>query len=314
MKNIKSPINYTGNKYRLLDQIKPHFPEKTGVFVDLFCGGATVGFNVKAEKIILIDNNKYVIGLLKHLAIQDYDNFLKRLEKIIDKYNLSYSAKNTYKFYKDQISEIGNNGLKKYNEVGFYKMREDYNKLKNKLSAEAMDLLYMLMVYGFNNDIRFNSKEEYNLPVGKTDLNKNNIKKLKEYMERAKEIDYEFVCGSFKDKKIQEKIHSADFIYADPPYLITDAVYNEAGGWTHNDELQLLDLLTSVKNNGKKFILSNVLSKNNKQNIYLENWIKTEPNIRMIELNYNYVSSSYNKIDRYCNEREIIVGVDNDKY
>ena len=37
-KNICSPMNYIGGKYKLLPQILPLFPEFTGTFVDLFCG------------------------------------------------------------------------------------------------------------------------------------------------------------------------------------------------------------------------------------------------------------------------------------
>ena len=57
MKNfIKSPINYTGNKYRLLEQFKKYIPETNDVFVDLFCGGATVGFNINANVIMLFED------------------------------------------------------------------------------------------------------------------------------------------------------------------------------------------------------------------------------------------------------------------
>lgn len=35
---IKSPINYTGGKYRLLNKIIPLFPENINTFVDLFGG------------------------------------------------------------------------------------------------------------------------------------------------------------------------------------------------------------------------------------------------------------------------------------
>jgi len=53
---MKTPLNYTGNKSRLIDQFINHFPDNVGVFVDLFCGGATVGLSVNAKKIIFIDN------------------------------------------------------------------------------------------------------------------------------------------------------------------------------------------------------------------------------------------------------------------
>ncbi len=46
---IRSPLNYTGNKYRILDQLIPHMPKNINVLVDLFAGGATVGLNVNGR-------------------------------------------------------------------------------------------------------------------------------------------------------------------------------------------------------------------------------------------------------------------------
>ena len=46
MDYIKSPLNYTGNKYRLLNQFEKFFPKEIDTFVDLFCGGATVGLSL----------------------------------------------------------------------------------------------------------------------------------------------------------------------------------------------------------------------------------------------------------------------------
>ena len=110
MEFIKSPINYTGNKYRILDQITKYFPKKVDTFVDLFSGGATVGFNVNAKKIILIDSNEKIVNLLIYLASSEFELLVKELEKLIKKYNLSYSAKYGYEKYKLFID--GNNGLK----------------------------------------------------------------------------------------------------------------------------------------------------------------------------------------------------------
>ena len=50
MKYVKSCLNYTGGKYKLLPQIIPLFPEDINMFVDLFCGGCNVGINVNAKK------------------------------------------------------------------------------------------------------------------------------------------------------------------------------------------------------------------------------------------------------------------------
>ena len=42
MSYIKSCLNYTGGKYKLLNQILPLFPQDIDKFIDLFCGGASV--------------------------------------------------------------------------------------------------------------------------------------------------------------------------------------------------------------------------------------------------------------------------------
>ncbi|MBU4343608.1 MAG: Dam family site-specific DNA-(adenine-N6)-methyltransferase [Candidatus Omnitrophica bacterium] len=306
MAYIRSPINYTGNKYRLLGQLRKFLPQKTGVFVDLFCGGATVGFNVNAKKVILIDNNKYVIELLKYLAKTNFSEIISSIENIIYEYNLSYSAKHSYSYYKKQGFVNGNNGLKEYNKEGFYRLREDFNRLKYKFTKKGMCMLYSLMVYGFNNDLRFNNKGEYNLPIGKTDFNKNNIRKLYAFSKRAREINYEFICGDFRDKT-RDIIMNADFVYADPPYLITTAVYNENGGWNQDLEIDLLRLLEDLEKKKKRFTLSNVLFKDGAVNQHLRGWIKKNKNITAHRLNYHYRSSSYNKKNRGAGEAEVVV-------
>lgn len=303
---IKSPINYTGNKYRILSQITKYFPQKIDTFVDLFCGGATVGFNVDANHIVLIDSDSKIINLLKTLAIKDINKIIKEIESNILKYNLSYSLKKTYTFYKENGYVEGNNGLKKYNSVGFYKLRSDYNELKNKNSFKANIMLYTLMVYGFNNDIRFNSYGKYNLPVGKTDFNKNNYEKLLAYNERAKKISYEFICADFRNEKVKEIIDKADFVYCDPPYLITTAVYNENHGWSSRDEKDLLELLKNINKGNKKFALSNVLKKVDKTNTILEKWI-IENNFNKHNIEYHYRSASYNKKNRDGKEEEVLI-------
>lgn len=303
---IKSPLNYTGNKYRILPQITKYFPKHTKVFVDMFCGGATVGFNVDAEKVILIDSNPRVINLLKFLAEKDINVIISKIEKVIEQYDLSYSYKYTYKKYREEGYVVGNNGLKKYNEKGFYRLREDYNKLSNKNTDKANILLYTLMVYGFNNDIRFNNFGEFNLPVGKTDFNKNNYEKLIAYNKRAKETVYEFICADFRSKEVNEILKKATFVYCDPPYLITTAVYNENDGWNFSKEEALLKLLSKLEKKNIPFALSNVLKTKLRTNTQLENWIQENDYI-VHKINYHYKSSSYNKKNRDREEQEILV-------
>lgn len=304
---MKTPLNYTGNKSRLIKQFKNYFPEKINVFVDLFCGGATVGLSINAKKVFFIDNNPNVINLLKHLSKYNFELLLVRLEKLIVKYNLSYSAKFGYKMYRKNIEKTDNNGLKVYNTDGFYKLRTDYNSLKNKSSKNALDLLYLLVVYAFNNDMRFNKKGEFNLPIGKTDLNNNNIKKLVNYIDRVKKINCVFLCGDFRDKKIKDILMKADFIYADPPYLLGDAVYNENGNWTEKTENELIALLEVLNKSNKKFALSNVLHKVGSSNKPLSDWLFKRTDLHIFDIDYHYRSASYNKINRNAQEKEVLI-------
>ena len=178
--------------------------------------------------------------------------------------------------------------------------------MSNKNTDKANILLYILMVYGFNNDIRFNNFGEFNLPVGKTDFNKNNYEKLIAYNKRAKETVYEFICADFRSKEVNEILKKATFVYCDPPYLITTAVYNENDGWNCSKEEALLKLLSKLEKKNIPFALSNVLKTKLRTNTQLENWIENNDYI-VHKINYHYKSSSYNKKNRDREEQEILV-------
>jgi DNA adenine methylase len=47
---IKSPMNYIGNKYRILPQIQRWFPKDINTMVDIFSGGCDVIINTMANK------------------------------------------------------------------------------------------------------------------------------------------------------------------------------------------------------------------------------------------------------------------------
>ena len=311
---IKSPLNYTGNKYRILPQILPYFPKDAKVVVDLFCGGATVGLNVDCEKVIFVDNNPKVIGLLQFFAKAIFENLIAELITLAEQYNLSCSYINTYKIYKDTLNDKNtNNGLKEFNSKGFYDLRKDYNALDDKTTDYAYKMLYLLMLYGFNNDIRFSKEGNYNLPIGKTDLNAINVKKLKDFMIKLQSIDAEFICSDFNSPQVQQILQIADFVYLDPPYLITTAVYNETNKWNENKEYELLELIEKLCNDEKRFILSNVLTKNIKgvvkRNEPLYYWTKKimADRLKIVDIDYHYRSASYNKKHRDALEREVII-------
>ena len=63
---INSPLNYIGNKYKLLNQIMPYLNEKSDKFVDIFAGSGLVGLNSDCKEVILNDNNEITIELLNY--------------------------------------------------------------------------------------------------------------------------------------------------------------------------------------------------------------------------------------------------------
>lgn len=123
---IQSPLNYTGGKFKLLPQILPLFPANIDIFVDLFCGGANVGVNVKSNKTILNDTNDnltLLFSMFKNLG----DDFLPLVDEIIEKYQLSQSSKYGYDYYNCD----SNTGLAPYNKDKFLKLRDDFNNSKD---------------------------------------------------------------------------------------------------------------------------------------------------------------------------------------
>ena len=87
-KMIKSPLNYTGGKFKLLPQILPFFPKEIDVFYDIFCGGANVAINVNAKKIIGIDINKKIIDLYNYFLTKNSEDLCNEISEIINIYNL----------------------------------------------------------------------------------------------------------------------------------------------------------------------------------------------------------------------------------
>jgi len=300
---IESPLNYTGNKSRLLDQLLPLFPKNIHTFYDICCGGASVGLNVDAKSVVCVDKNDHLIKLLKTLQKRTAKNILKNTEQIIADFGLSYSDKYGFDAYKKYVKD--NNGLKYYNQEGYLKLRDFFNKT----NFERYDIkslhLYVLLMFCFNNDLRFNSKDQFNMPIGKTDFNKNKKQKLLSFKDGTKDKDIVFRMADFNI--LRELNHENNsFVYIDPPYLITTATYTESNGWNDVSEQELLDCLTYLDQQNVKFALSNVLEKNGAKNTLLEKWIKKK-DFNIIDINNHYSSASYNKKNRYASEREILV-------
>lgn len=299
---ISSPLNYTGGKFKLLSQILPLFPKKIEHFFDIFCGGCNVGINVKCERVTLIDSNAPLIYLYQTFQNLEKTEIFNWIYEIISDYGLSLVSRNGYEFYNCE----SNAGLGEYNRESFNRLRDDFNK-STVLDYHYYVMLYVIIVYAFNNQIRFNSAGKFNLPVGKRDFNSKMHSKLLAFIERIQSGNYKFICQDFRDFYI-EQTSEDDFIYADPPYLITCATYNENGGWNSADESDLLKFLDRVNALGKKFALSNVLrSKGRENKILLKRLDKNSDVYHVVHLKHSYSNSNYHKTNKNSVSDEVLI-------
>lgn len=295
---LKSCLNYTGGKYKLLKQIMPLFPREIDRFVDLFCGGANVVLNVQANGWIrAIDKQKEVIRLFNTLKRSSEKEVIQRIETLIGMYGLSDTKRNGYAKYGCDSGD----GLAFYNRAPYLKLRADYND-RSKDSSYYDLVFYLLTVYGFNNQIRFNKKGQYNIPVGKRDFNDKIQANLTHFIRAIKNKDIDFICGDFRQTKID--LSEGDFLYADPPYLISTATYNEQNGWTETEETALLDLLDTLNAKGVKFALSNVLEHKGRENGLLKKWAE---HYSIHYLDYNYRNANYQLKEKTTKTSEVLI-------
>ncbi|MEO2600933.1 Dam family site-specific DNA-(adenine-N6)-methyltransferase [Clostridium butyricum] len=289
---IKSPLNYTGGKYKLLPQILPYFPENIDSFYDLFAGGCNVGINVKANNIVCNDNLKQIIDLMNYWSSNTENYLNNKIKYIINKYSLSESSLYGYEYYNCN----SNNGLSKYNDLKWRKLREDYNTNKD------IELLYPLIVFTFNNNIKFDSDNNFIAGgCNKRDFNKSLEKNFIKYIDRLNEVNIKFTSKDFKELKIDD-LNSQDFVYCDPPYLVTKATYND--GWNETYERELLELLDKLNEKGIRFALSNVLENKGKSNDILKEWCKK---YNTYHLNNTYGNCSYHAKDKSNNSTDEVL-------
>ena len=153
MSYIEPPMNYTGSKFKLLEQLLPEFDKAKSTFVDVFCCGGSVQTNVldKYEKVIANDIIIDLIGIHKGLLHSD---------EIITKTKELCPGKD--------------------NPVGYGTLRENYN---GNPSPEG---LWALMLSSTNNMVRFNQNLKYNQTFGKRSWNDSTQKKVNQEVEDMK--------------------------------------------------------------------------------------------------------------------------------
>lgn len=246
----RSPINYMGGKYRSLKHIIPHFPSNINTFYDLFAGSGTVHLNTRANSVIVNDTHHIVISLQEFISNNNPNEIYNKLNDLADKYSL-YS----------EDSE------------GYIELRKIYNSDKDPIKLLA------LSQHSFNYLIRFNQQGGFNASHGKgiSKLSQDFLEKLINFKSKSEESNNKYLTLDFREVLNLHSLHSDDLIYCDPPYLLSEAVYNEKrafGGWCEQDTLDLFKLLNNVNEKGSKFALTEMLSSKGRVNEQLIKWVE----------------------------------------
>lgn len=257
----ESPLNYIGSKSKMVTAIKRNLPNNVQEFYDLFGGGFNVGINIDGSPVIYNDINHFVRELVESFRTYDTYEYLLYMRQIIKKF-----------------------GLEKGNADSYTKARDYYNSLPtNKRDPR---LLYTIILYGYQQQIRFNGDHNFNNPVGMRWFNDKVLEKMISFSRVIKTGSFKFLSQDFS--KTLGEIKPNAFVYMDPPYMLTTGSYNDGkrgfSGWTIKDEERLLEFADSLNKSGIRFMISYVLEHGGKINSRISSWIE-ERKYKLIEVN-----------------------------
>ena len=277
----RSPFFYVGDKFKLVPQLEDNFPKDIDRFIEPFCGGGSVFLNTKANSYLLNDIDSYMVEL--HKFLMSYSNrqeqFWDEIKLNIDKYKLSatFLGKDVPQEYRKEFVKTY---FAKYNKESHMKLRADFNQNKDDMMQ-----LYLLLIYGFNRMLRFNSKGDFNLPVGNVDFNKNVVDALNAYFDYVEGKDINMFNLDFQEfvEKVQPTPN--DMVYLDPPYLITFSEYNKL--WNEDSEMRLIDFLDDLNSRNVRFAVSNVLWHRKRYNGTFNEWAQK---YNIVRVKSNYIS------------------------
>lgn len=287
IKQAKPFLKWAGGKGQLLEKFLSFYPPelKEGEiknYYEPFIGGGAVFFDVvqryKIHSAVLYDINEDLV--LAYKVIQ------KDVQKLIE---ILFTIRKKYeKLEEEKRAEFYYSTRKKFNSTLSI---IDYSVYSEKWIQRAAQIIFLNKTC-FNGLFRFNSKGEYNVPVGSYKnpkiLDEENLLNVSEILNIAtiKKADFSEV----------EKVADADsFIYFDPPYRPLNAS-SSFTSYSKNkfgdaEQIKLAELFKRLNKKGMKLMLSNSDPKNDNPNdnffdeIYKDFNIARIPATRMINSN-----------------------------
>lgn len=235
------PFKTQGIKTKLIPLIKKNACiDSSQLWIEPFMGSGVVGLNVAPKRAVFADLNPHIVNFYRKLKSRELNT------SIVAEYLMEQGA---------LLSERG--------EDHYYFIREKFNN-----ECDPLDFLFLNRSC-FNGMIRFNRKNEFNVPYGHKPqrFSKAYITKIlnqvRHFEEMIRNNDWDFYCQSFEDTITLANEDS--FIYCDPPYIGRHVDYFDS--WDENQETKLHECLSSSQ---ARFMLSTWKSNQYRSNPYVD--------------------------------------------
>ncbi|MDP2863958.1 MAG: Dam family site-specific DNA-(adenine-N6)-methyltransferase [Desulfobacterales bacterium] len=246
-------LRWAGGKVHSIDRLITFVPRdyNKGIYWEPFLGGGSMFFSLSPDQAVLSDLNSHLIHCFE--MVRDYPDRIYYYLNILQKAD---------------------------SESTYYKIRENYNKLRPSIK-QAARFIYLNKT-SYNGIFRVNKNGEYNVPYGKKE------NPAFPSLEHLKEISTKLRKAKLKTSSYEaiiEDVKKGDFIYFDPPY----PPLNGTSYFTHytkerfveNEQVKVADTANKLSNMNCRVMISNAdipLI----QNLYKSWHIRTLPVTRWI--------------------------------
>ncbi len=244
-------LKWAGGKGQLLDQIEQKLPLKLKMggikrYIEPFVGGGAVFFdiynNYNIQEAFLFDINPELV-ILYNVIKYDVEKLIIELTKIDTEYKHTVDKKEYY-----------------------YARRDEYNDLDKTVDANVYvagfvrraSLTIFLNRTCFNGLFRVNSKNKFNVPMGKyinpRILDAANLRNVSEALQIATIVHADF-------SKVTDYVTADTFVYYDPPYrpIRQTSSFNSyaVGDFDDDEQKRLKSVFDACHKNGALQMLSN---------------------------------------------------------
>ena len=235
---MKPFMKYTGSKRKLAKWICSNIDLSGKRLVEPFCGSAAVTLFLEPKKAWLNDISPFVIDIFSAIKTDPI-----RFHKILDDIH-------TPIYYETDENKV---------KEAYLAIRSEYYNDTDLISRAVKEFILISMCY--NGLVRFDKYGHWNVAFGKRFSIAYSATPLTKHMSYYDVLgysnmfaNYDITCMNYIDV-ISNCNPETDFIYCDPPYLISaDTTYQ--GKWTTDHLSHLCDMLVAFAERGGKFAIS----------------------------------------------------------